>query len=316
MRDSLSNFVPGMTLTPGIALAAVALMIGLGIVTGLVPALNAFRLRHRHRAGERLIMRSLLLQVAAVTMINIKSIPRRFWLSLSTVISIALVVVVLLAFLAMANGFQRTLSGTGSEDIAVVLRGGSRSEINSVVLRDQVRLVEEAPGIARGPDGKPLVSAELYLTIDGIKRSSGTKANLPLRGIGPEGAAIRKDIRLIEGRMFNPGSNELVVGKAILSEFQGFELGSTVVVRLDALDRGRRVRCRRQRVRFGNLGRSRGGAEPVQAPQRRSRRCACAWRTRRRSRRSRATSRTIRDSSSTPNRRPRTTPTSPRSPRI
>jgi putative ABC transport system permease protein len=158
-------------------------------------------------------MRSLLLQVAAVTMINIKSIPRRFWLSLSTVISIALVVVVLLAFLAMANGFKRTLSGTGSEDIAVVLRGGSRSEINSVVLRDQVRLVEEAPGIARGPDGKPLVSAELYLTIDGVKRSSGTKANLPLRGIGPEGVAIRKDIKLIEGRMFNPGSNELSSGK-------------------------------------------------------------------------------------------------------
>jgi putative ABC transport system permease protein len=173
-------------------------------------------------------MRSLFLQIAAVTMINIKSIPRRFWLSVSTVISIALVVVVLLAFLAMANGFKRTLSGTGSDDIAVVLRGGSRSEINSVVLRDQVRLVEEAPGVARGPDGKPLVSAELYLTIDGVKRSSGTKANLPLRGIGPEGAAIRKDIKLIEGRMFNPGSNELVVGKAILSQFQGFELGSTV----------------------------------------------------------------------------------------
>ena len=184
---------------------------------------------HCRRTGARLIMRSLLLQVAAVTMINIKSIPRRFWLSLSTVISIALVVVVLLAFLAMANGFKRTLSGTGSDDIAVVLRGGSRSEINSVVLRDQVRLVEEAPGIARGPDGKPLVSAELYLTIDGVKRSSGTKANLPLRGIGPEGAAIRKDIKLIEGRMFSPGSNELVVGKAILSQFQGFELGSTVV---------------------------------------------------------------------------------------
>src|SRR5215467_911628 len=106
-------------------------------------------------------MRSLLLQVAAVTAINLKSIAQRRWLSLSTVVAIALVVVVLLAFLAMANGFQRTLSGTGSEDIAVVLRGGSRTELNSVVLRDQVRLVEEAPGIARGADGKPMVSPEL-----------------------------------------------------------------------------------------------------------------------------------------------------------
>ena len=173
-------------------------------------------------------MRSLLLQIFAVTMINVRSIPRRLWLSLSTIVAIALVVVVLLAFLAMANGFRRTLSGSGSDDIAVILRGGSESEINSVVLRDQVRLVEEAPGVARGPDGKPLVSAELYLTIDGIKRASGTKANLPLRGIGPEGAAIRKDIRLVAGRMFNAGASEIVVGKGVQSEFEGFDLGSTV----------------------------------------------------------------------------------------
>jgi putative ABC transport system permease protein len=173
-------------------------------------------------------MRSLLLQVAAVTMINIKSIPRRLWLSVSTIVAIALVVIVLLAFLAMANGFRHTLSGSGSDDIAVILRGGSESEINSVVLRDQVRLVEEAPGVARGPDGKPLVSAELYLTINGIKRASGTKANLPLRGIGPEGAAIRKDIRLVAGRMFNSGADEIVVGKGVQSEFEGFDLGSTV----------------------------------------------------------------------------------------
>ena len=142
-------------------------------------------------------------------MINLKSLPQRLWLSLSTVIAVALVVVVLLAFLAMANGFQRTLAGSGADDIAVVLRGGSQSEINSVVLRDQVRLIEEAPGIARGADGKPLISAELYLTVDGVKRTSGTKANLPLRGIGPEGAALRHGIiKLIAGRMFNPGSNE------------------------------------------------------------------------------------------------------------
>ena len=71
----------------------------------------------------------------------------------------------------------------------MVLRGGSEAEINSVVLRDQVRLIEDGPGIARGADGKPQTSGELYLTVDGIKRSTGTKANLPLRGLGPQGAA-------------------------------------------------------------------------------------------------------------------------------
>ncbi|HEU4378131.1 MAG TPA: ABC transporter permease [Hyphomicrobiaceae bacterium] len=173
-------------------------------------------------------MRSFLLQVAAVTTINVKSIPQRFWLSLSTVVAIALVVMVLLSFLAMANGFQRTLMSAGAEDVAIVLRGGSQAEINSTVSRDQVRLVEEGPGIARNPEGKPLVSAELYLIVDGLKRTSQTKANLPLRGIGVEGAAVRKGIRITEGRMFNPGANEIVVGKALLREFHGFEIGSTV----------------------------------------------------------------------------------------
>lgn len=172
-------------------------------------------------------MRSLLLQVAAVTAINVKSIPQRFWLSLSTVVAVGLVVVVLLSFLAMANGFQRTLTSAGADDIAIVLRGGSEAELNSTVSREQVRLFEDGPGIARSPDGKPLVSAELYLVVDGVKRSSQTKANLPLRGIGQEGAAVRKGIKIVEGRMFSPGANEVVVGRALLREFQGFEVGQT-----------------------------------------------------------------------------------------
>src|SRR5580704_14394518 len=130
-------------------------------------------------------MHSLLLQITAVTLINLKSLPRRVWLSLSTVVAIGLVVMVLLSFLAMANGFRRTIEGSGADDVAVVLRGGSQSELNSVVTRDQVRLFEEGAGVAKDADGKPLISAELYLTVDGIKRSSQTKANLPLRGIGP-----------------------------------------------------------------------------------------------------------------------------------
>jgi putative ABC transport system permease protein len=173
-------------------------------------------------------MRSILLQILAVTVINLKSLPQRLWMSLATITAVGLVVAVLLTFLAMANGFQRTIAGSGATDIAMVLRGGSEAESNSVVLRDQVRLIEEGPGIARGADGKPQTSGELYLTVDGIKRSTGTKANLPLRGLGPQGAALRRGIALTAGRMFNPGSNEIVVGKALGSEFQGFDLGQTV----------------------------------------------------------------------------------------
>jgi putative ABC transport system permease protein len=173
-------------------------------------------------------MPSWLLQIVAVTSINLKSMPQRLWLSVSTIVAVALVVVVLLAFLAMANGFQRTLAGSGADDIAIWLRGGSQAEINSTVTREQVRLIEEGPGIARGPDGKPLVSPELYLVVDGIKRSSQTKANLPLRGIGEQGMTLRKGVQISAGRMFNRGSNEIVVGKALVQEFAGFDLGRTV----------------------------------------------------------------------------------------
>ena len=173
-------------------------------------------------------MRSLLLQVVAVTTINIKSIAQRLWLSMTTVLAIALVVMVLLAFLAMANGFQRTIAGSGAEDIAIVLRPGSQAEINSTVTREQVRLIEDGPGIARGADGKPLVSPELYIVVDGIKRSSGTKANLPLRGIVEQGLVLRGGIAISSGRMFNRGANEVVVGKGLAREFEGLDVGSTV----------------------------------------------------------------------------------------
>jgi putative ABC transport system permease protein len=173
-------------------------------------------------------MGSLLNQVAAVTSINLRSIMQRRWLSLSTVIAIALVVIVLLAFLAMANGFQRTIAGSGADDIAMVLRSGSQAEINSTVSRDQVRLIEDGPGIARGSDGKPLISSELYLVVDGVKRTTRTKANLPLRGIGEQGAALRKNVAVTAGRMFSRGSNEIVVGKALQREFEGFDIGNTV----------------------------------------------------------------------------------------
>jgi putative ABC transport system permease protein len=173
-------------------------------------------------------MRSILLQMLAVTTINLKSLPKRLWMSLATVTAVGLVVAVLLSFLAMANGFQRTIAGSGADDIAVVMRAGSQSEFNSFVSRDQVRLIEDGPGIATGADGKPFTSGELYLTVNGIKRSTGAKANLPLRGLGPRGAALRRGIVLTSGRMFTPGSNEVIVGKALGSEFEGFDLGQSV----------------------------------------------------------------------------------------
>ena len=167
-------------------------------------------------------------QTGAVIAMNVRSIPQRFWMSLATVTAIALVVAVLLGFTALANGFSRTISGSGAADVAIVLRDGSQSELNSVMSRDQAQLLEEAPGVARGADGRPRISNELYVVANGIKKATGSKANMPLRGLGPTGLAVRKQARIRTGRMFAPGSNEIVVGAGLLREFDGFELGKTM----------------------------------------------------------------------------------------
>jgi|TARA_R110000868_G_scaffold11516_6_gene56406 putative ABC transport system permease protein len=167
-------------------------------------------------------------QIAAVTLINLRSIPQRALLSGATVFSIALVVMVLLGFLAMSNGFKQTLQGTGSTDVVVMLRTGAQAELNSGLSIDQVRLIEEAPGIARDAAGNAIVSGELYVIVDGIRRSSQTEANLPLRGVGPAAQSLRAGFSIVDGRMYEPGTNELIVGQGVIREFEGFDIGQTI----------------------------------------------------------------------------------------
>lgn len=171
-----------------------------------------------------LFSRSLFKQTRAVAMMNIRSLPRRLWMSLAMVLASAVVVAILLAFLSMARGFEATMSGAGSDAVALMMREGSQAELNSVIQKNQVNLIEEAPGIARDADG-PLVSAELYVIVDGIKKSTGNKANIPLRGLDQRGMAMRADMQLVEGRMFTPGTNEMIAGAGILREFDGFGIG-------------------------------------------------------------------------------------------
>lgn len=167
-------------------------------------------------------------QIAAVTSINLRSIPQRWGMSLATILSIALVVGVLLGFLAMANGFRATVSGTGSENIAVLLRSGSQAELNSGFGRDTVRLIETAPGVARDAEGNAILSAELYVITDATKRSTGNDASLSLRGVDEMAPRLRENFEIVEGRMFAEGSNEIVVGEGVIREFSGFDLDTTI----------------------------------------------------------------------------------------
>ncbi|TNE62153.1 MAG: ABC transporter permease [Alphaproteobacteria bacterium] len=170
----------------------------------------------------------MLSQIWAVIVMNIRSLPQRLWMSLAAVLAVTVVVAVLLSFLAMANGFAKTLEGSGSDKVAIVTRGGSQSELNSVLSREAVNAVAVAPGIAKKADGTPFYSAELYVVVDAIKRSSGTEVNLPLRGIDQAGFDLRDNVSIVEGRMFTPGNNELIVGQKVLEQFTGFELGKEV----------------------------------------------------------------------------------------
>ncbi|WP_438864826.1 ABC transporter permease [Neptunicella sp.] len=172
-------------------------------------------------------MSTLISQSVAVVAMNIRSLPRRLWMSLAMVLASAVVVAILLAFLAMAKGFEATMDSAGSPDVAFFMRAGSAAELNSSVMRDQVSLIETAPGIAKDEQGV-IVSPELYVIVDGVKKSSGTEANIPLRGLDSRGVSMRKNFSLVEGRMFTPGTNELVVGEGVLRQFSGFELGQEI----------------------------------------------------------------------------------------
>lgn len=175
-------------------------------------------------------MASLLNQIGAVTSLNVRSIPQRGWMSVASVVAVALTIMVLLFFLALANGLKATVEGSGADDVVFVIRGGSDAELNSTVSRDQLAILATGPGVAQH-NGAPLASGELLVIVDGIKRSTSTKANMPFRGIGPEGLALRRSVKITQGRMFEPGTNEIVVGAAMLREFSGFEFGKTIRIR-------------------------------------------------------------------------------------
>lgn len=166
----------------------------------------------------------------AAARIGIASLPQRWGASSVIVVGIAGVVGVLVAMLAMGEGFQRTLASTGDETSAIVLRAGSQAETNSVILRDQVPLVESLPGIARDAQGQPLLSPELSQVVNLPSMSDGTDANAQFRGVDPRAWAVNRKIKVVEGRRFQPGLREIVVGAGAQSQFRGLQVGKTVVL--------------------------------------------------------------------------------------
>lgn len=166
-------------------------------------------------------------QIIAVTLLNLRNLPRRAGSSLVAVIGVAAVVLVFAAVLSMATGFERTMLLAGSDDVAIVMRSGATSEMSSGLSNEQTLIVANAPGILKDGD-TPVTSAELYVVVDVKKKSNDADANVPFRGIQEGAFDVRRNVRVTEGRMFETGRNELLVGHAAQTEFKGLEVGSTI----------------------------------------------------------------------------------------
>ena len=169
------------------------------------------------------------LQVISVTTFGLLSIPQRRGSTLASVIGIAGVVAVLVGVLSMATGFRKTMSGTIPPDAVIVLRKGADSEMVSGLSRPETRLIADAPGLSRGSDG-PLASSELFVIIDLPKRSTGTDVNVPVRGVEHAAFQVRDKLKIVEGRAFEWGKNEVIIGTAAASQFAGMQIGATIKV--------------------------------------------------------------------------------------
>jgi putative ABC transport system permease protein len=170
-----------------------------------------------------------LRQTIAVLALNLRTIPSRLSSSGVAIIGIAGVVVVFVSVLSIAAGFSAAMQGTGSASRALVMRSGADSEMTSGIDGTDADIIRQAPGIRRdGPS--PLASAELYVIIDLPKRATpDAPANVPLRGIEPTGITVRDEVSIVEGRMFEFGTTEVIVGRGASGQFVNLLLGDTIV---------------------------------------------------------------------------------------
>jgi putative ABC transport system permease protein len=151
-------------------------------------------------------------QTLAVASLSVRTIPQRASSSAVAMVGIAGVVIVFVAVLSIGEGFRAAMADAGAPDRAVVMRSGADSEMTSTLGGDDADVVKQAPGLLRVAN-RPMASAELYVLVDLNKRSTGTPANVPLRGVGAEALDVRNEVKIIVGRAAN-------------RQFAGVDLGS------------------------------------------------------------------------------------------
>jgi len=158
---------------------------------------------------------------------NLRSVRQRWSSAVVAVLGIAGTVGVFIAMMSLAKGFKATLVSSGSAENVLILRSGATSEINGSVSLEQVKTIQDAPGVARNAGG-PLVSAEVVLVTPYPLSATGTEANLQVRGVSPKALEVRNNVKMVEGAFFRTGLNELVVGKGASHAYVGMTVGNTV----------------------------------------------------------------------------------------
>jgi len=176
-------------------------------------------------------MRLSLRPIARITLINLLTLPRRVGASLVVIVGIAGVVGVLVSVLAMSEGFRHTLSSTGRSSRVMMLRAGSDAELSSGVARDQAIVLASLPAIARDDGGRPLASAEIVVMVDLPRKGERDPNNVPFRGVQPAAFGIRDELTLVEGRRFERGVREVIVGRKAAAQFEGLAVGSRIAFR-------------------------------------------------------------------------------------
>jgi len=169
-------------------------------------------------------------QARSVAYVGISTLSQRLGSSAVIVVGIAGVVAVLVALLAMAEGYAQTLRNTGSQDTAIVMRGASAAEVASVLDNTSTTLIAQTPGIARDAKGEPLASSELVVAanLQTKKGGPGEEGSVQLRGVGDQAFSVRPQIRIVEGRRFQPGLRELIAGRGAARQFANLSPGQQV----------------------------------------------------------------------------------------
>ncbi len=168
-------------------------------------------------------------QTWQVTRVGLSTVTQRLGSSSVVVVGIAGVVGVLVAMLAMSEGFADTLRATGNDRTAIVLRGGSQAELNSILDRDSANVVMQAPGVKKDAQGRPIASGELVVVANLPRKGDPqSDSNVPIRGVSEDVWKLRDQVKIVEGRTFHPGLRELIVGKGAQAQFEGLDVGKSI----------------------------------------------------------------------------------------